>query len=76
MTKLKESNCDKTQKVKLWQNSKTQTVTQLQVWQNLETQNVKKFYNSNFDKTHIVVKLKTFIATKLWILTSNKALKN
>ena len=29
VTKLKNSNCDKTQKLKLWQNSKTQIVTKL-----------------------------------------------
>ena len=28
-TKFKNSNCDKTQKLKLWLNSKTQTVTKL-----------------------------------------------
>ena len=29
MTKLKKSNCDKTQKIKLWPNSKTQILTKL-----------------------------------------------
>ena len=39
MTNFDKSNCDKTQKLKLWggKNSKTQTVT--------------KVKNSNFDKT-------------------------
>ena len=32
MAKLKNSNCDKTQKFKFWQNSKTQIVTKLSLW--------------------------------------------
>ena len=49
MTKLKNSNCDKTQKLKLLQNSKTQN-------SNCDkTQKLKLFKNS---KTQIMTKLK------------------
>ena len=46
--KLKNPNCDKTQKLKMWQYSKsqivnTQTVTKLKLWQNLKTWNVTNF---------------------------------
>ena len=61
MTKLKKSNCDKTQKIKLWQNSKNQIVTKLKnqivttqklkSWQNSKTEIVTKLKNSNGDKT-------------------------
>ena len=63
MMKPKNSNSDKTQKLKLWQNSKTQIGTKLKkikLWQNLICDN-----NSNCDKTQIVTKLKTQILTKL-----------
>ena len=43
MAKLKNPSYDKTQKLKLWQNSKTQIVT---------TQELKLGKNSNCDKTH------------------------
>ena len=36
--KHKNSNCDKTQKLKLWQNSKTQNVTKLKNWNWDQTQ--------------------------------------
>ena len=55
VTKVKNSNCDKTQKLKLWQQSnwdKTQNVTKLKLWQNFKTQIVTKL------KTQIVTKLK------------------
>ena len=57
MTKLKNSNCDKTQKLKFWQSSKTETLTELK--------------NSNCDKTQTVIKLKnsklnTIKQLKLW----------
>ena len=49
---LKNSNCDKTQKLKLWPNSKTQIATkQKKVWQNFKTQMVTKIKNSNCDQT-------------------------
>ena len=67
VTKLKNSNGDKTQKLKfcqktnlkLGQNSKTQTVTKLKFRQNskiltvtkLEHSNCDEVKNSNFDKT-------------------------
>ena len=55
VTKLKNSNCDQTQNLKLWQNSKTQIVkknwktqifTQLKLLQNLKTQIVTKLTNT------------------------------
>ena len=48
--KFKNSNCDETQKVKLWINSRTQIVTKKEE---------KKWQNSNCDKTQNVTKLKT-----------------
>ena len=51
MTKLNNSNCDKTQKLKLWQNSKTQIVTKLKNSNCYKTQNCKFWQNSNCDKT-------------------------
>ena len=63
MTKLRYSNCDKTQKLKLWLNSKTQIVTKLKnsncdnaqtlkLWQNSKTQKMTKLKNSNCDKSN------------------------
>ena len=55
VTKLKSSNCDKTQNVKLWQNqnykksSKTQIVTKLENWNCDKIQKLKLWQNS---KTH------------------------
>ena len=62
MTKFKNSNCDKTQKLKWSQNLKTQTVTKLKN---------QKCKNSSCDKTQIVKNLncdKTQVVTKpeLW----------
>ena len=53
MTKLQNSNFYKTQKLKLWQNSKTQIVTKLKKFflQNSKTQILTKLKNSNSDKT-------------------------
>ena len=59
---IKNSNCDKTQKLKLWQNSKSKMVTKLKnfngdktqklkLWHNLSTQIVTKLKNSSCDKT-------------------------
>ena len=59
VTQLKNSNCDTTEKLQLWEkkkNSKTLNVTKLKVWQNpriqikyknLKTQIVTKLQNSN-----------------------------
>ena len=55
MTKLKNLNFDKTQKLKLWQNSKSQIVTKLK---NLNFDKTRKPENSNCDTTKIVTKLK------------------
>ena len=72
MTKLKKnSNCDKTQTFKLWQNSKTQIVTELKknkLWQNTKTQIVTKFKNSKWKEINSNCereKKKTQIAKKL-----------
>ena len=46
MTKLENSNCDKTQKLKFLQNSKTKNMTKLK-----KTKNVTKLKKSNFYKT-------------------------
>ena len=46
ITKLKNMNCNKIQKLELRQNS-TQSLTNL-----VKTQTLTKFNNSNFDKTH------------------------
>ena len=65
LIKLKNSNNDKTQKLKLWENSKTQIVTKKNIyilWQNSKTKNGKKsnYEKKNFswEKTQIVAKLK------------------
>ena len=65
VTKLKNSNYDKSQKTKLWQNSKTQIVSKIKT-QN--TQNLTKLQNSNCDKTpkiNLWQNRKTQIMTKL-----------
>ena len=80
MTKLKSSNCDKSQivtKLKLWQNSncdKGQVLTKIKLWQksNCEEKKLKKsmWQNSNCDKTQelkLRQKSKTHILTKLEI---------
>ena len=84
MKKFKKSNCDKTQKLKWWQNSKTQIVIKLKNSKCDNTHLVTKLklrHNSNCDKTQIVTKLrllqnsncdKTQIGTKLkWWQNSN-----
>ena len=61
MTKLKKnSSCDQTQKLKLWQISNTQIVTKLKFWQNSKTLIFTNSIcdNSNCDETRIVTKLK------------------
>ena len=50
MTKLTNSKCDKTQKLKMWQNLKTQNVTKLKILQNSITLNVTK----NTGNYHVV----------------------
>ena len=50
VTKLKNSNCDKTQKLKFWQNSKTETETEHNIFMVIPCRNVTKFINSNCDK--------------------------
>ena len=51
--KLKNSNCEKIQKLNLWWNSKTQMVTKHKNWNcdQTKTQIVTKLKNSNSDKT-------------------------
>ena len=66
VTKFKNSNCDKTQKLKWWQNSKTQivtklknsNVTKLKLWQNSSCEKNSSCDKTTFcDKTQIVTKL-------------------
>ena len=71
----KKSNCDKNQKLLLWQNlKKTNVVTKLKLWQNSNCDKtpivtkLKMWQNSNCDKTQkskIVHLLKTQIVMKL-----------
>ena len=56
--KTQKLKCDKTQELKMWQNSKTQkikqktkTVTKIQICQSSKTPNMTKFKNSKFNKT-------------------------
>ena len=72
MTKLKNSHCEKTQKLKLWQNSKTQIVAtqKLNFWQNSKTQIVTKLKIKLWQcsKTQMVTKLKHSNSDKtLWV---------
>ena len=73
VTKLKNSNCDKSQKLRLWQYSKTQIVT------NLTNSKCYKTQNSNCYKTIKKKKLwqnsKTKILTKLKNSNCNKTKK-
>ena len=69
---LWNSNCDETQKIKLWWNSKTQIVMKLQNSNCDETQKLKLWWNS---KTQIVMKLKNSKCDKtqklkLWAIIS------
>ena len=64
VTKLKNSDCDRSQKSKLLQNKKKK----LQLWQNSKTPIVTKIKKSNYDKTQkleLWQKSKTQIATKV-----------
>ena len=77
MTKLRDSNCDKTQKLKLWQNSKTHIVTKVKVWQNSngdKNQIVKKKSKATqCDKTQTVT---TQIVTKFMLWQNSNGDKN
>ena len=75
--KLKNSNGDKTPKLKLWKNPETQIVTKQKKITCDLTQIVTKLklgQNSNFDKTQIVIKLKTKKKIKLWQNSKTKFL--
>ena len=50
--KIKNYDCDKTQKLKLWQNSKTycDKTQKLKLWQNSKAKIVTKLKNSNGEK--------------------------
>ena len=70
-TKLIKSNCDKTKKPKLGQNSKTQIVTKLKkklkLWQNSKTQIFKQIQNSNCEgKKTLKLFLDKTGKVKLW----------
>ena len=65
VTKLKNSNCDRTQKLKLWPNSK------LKLGKNPNTQIVQKVKNANGDKTQ-KVKLCKFFKTLTTLKYSNR----
>ena len=69
---FKNSNCDESQKFKLWWNSTTQIVMKLKNSLCDETQKLKfwKLKNSNYDKTN-----KTLVVTKLKNLNCNKTQK-
>ena len=62
VVKLKNSNCDKTQKLKLWWNSKTQIVINLKISNCEETQKLIGLQNS---KLKLWVNSKTKNGTKL-----------
>ena len=76
MTKFKNTNCDKTQTLKIWQNSKTQILMKLknsncdetqklQMWWSPKTDENQKLKNLKCDKTYVVTKLKNLIVIKL-----------
>ena len=72
MTKLKNLNCDPTQKLKLWQISNSQIVTKLKLWQNSNCKKKKKknsivtkLKKANCDKTTIYDKTQ-FVTTLNW----------
>ena len=61
VTKLKNSNGDKTQKHKLWQNSKTQIAIKLKMWRirkKSKTQNATELKLWQHSNTKIFTKLK------------------
>ena len=70
MTKLKNSNCDKAWKLKLWQNSNTFVTTlKLKLWPNSKTQVGTKLKNLNCNRTQ---KLKLLPNSKTQIVTIPK----
>ena len=85
LTKFKNSNCDKTQQHKLWQNSKIQIVTILKtlILTILKTPNVTKLKNSNCDKIKKNKIMSKFINSnydknhqlKLWQKSKNQILE-
>ena len=66
MAKLKNLNCDKTQKNKLWQNLKDQIMTKLK---NSNCAKLKKL-NCDNSKTQIVIVIKMTVVTEVVIMTS------
>ena len=66
MAKLKNSNCDKTKKNKLWQNLKDQIVTKLK---NSNCAKLKKL-NCENSKTQIVIVIKMTVVTEVVKMTS------
>ena len=62
MTKLKNSNCEKPQKPKLWQSTKTQTLTKLKK-SNLEKKIIIVFFYKT-QKLKLLQNTKTEIVTK------------
>ena len=72
MIKLKKSNGNKTQNLKLWEKKnsknskydKTQLVTKLKLWQNSTCDKGQIVTYSSCDKTQIVTKLKLWKKTK------------
>ena len=87
--KLKNSNCDETQKLALWWDSKTQILLKLKnsnsdktdkikLWQisncdKTEIVKEKELNNSKCDKTQNVTKLKLWPNSKTWIVTKLKS---
>ena len=78
VTKLQNSNCNKTQKLKLWQIPTTKIVTKLKnlfvtnkIWENSKTQNVRKIKMSHIKNSNcnITQNLKMWQNKKSQILT-------
>ena len=65
MAKLKNSNCDKTKKKKLWQKLKDKIVTEIK---NSNFTKLKKL-NCDNSKTQIVIVIKMTVVTKVVIMT-------
>ena len=73
MTKLKNSKCDRTWKLKFWQNSNTfVTKSKIKLWQNSKTQIGTNLKNLNCDQTQ---KLKLWPNSKSQIVTIPKLLQ-
>ena len=69
VTKIRNLKCEKTQRHKDWQISKTQNVTQLKMWQKSLTQNMTKRKNTKCDKPH---QIKMWQNSKYWNVTKLK----